>query len=52
MTNNPNNKTPKLQALGRAAMLKFEEDNSASLAEKLHELLTLIIASPVGERTR
>lgn len=40
------------EALGRAALLKFAEDDVASDAEKVNEIVTLLIASPVGSGRR
>jgi hypothetical protein len=40
-----------MEALGRVALSKFEEDEDATDADKLNELLTLLVASQVGDET-
>ena len=37
-----------MEALGRAALFKYEADKVSSVERKVHEMCQLIIASPVG----
>ena len=39
------------EAIGRAAFAKFDVDDESTDADKLNELLTLLVASRVGTET-